>query len=113
MIAAAGADEVSTQIAVLFGAHAEAYQMLSSRAEAFHAQFAQTLAHAANAYAATETANVASARPADSSPTSIRDDWQVLEQDIDEAETFVEDELNDFFVVASLFPAWPGTEIIP
>ncbi|WP_193307929.1 PE family protein, partial [Mycobacterium tuberculosis] len=40
---AAGADEVSTAVAALFGAHGQAYQALSAQAQAFHAQFTQAL----------------------------------------------------------------------
>jgi hypothetical protein len=39
----AAADEVSAQIAALFGAHARSYQALSAQAAAFHAQFVQSL----------------------------------------------------------------------
>ncbi len=54
----AAADEVSAQIAELFGAHAQQYQALSARAAAFHAQFVQALNAGAGSYAATEAANV-------------------------------------------------------
>ncbi|MGB9222675.1 PE family protein, partial [Mycobacterium sp.] len=37
----AAADEVSVQIAALFGAHAQGFQALSAQAEAFHDQFVQ------------------------------------------------------------------------
>ena len=40
-VLAAGADEVSAGIASLFGAHAQAYQALSTQAARFHAQFVQ------------------------------------------------------------------------
>lgn len=36
---AAGADEVSTAVAALFGAHGQAYQALSAQAQAFHTRF--------------------------------------------------------------------------
>jgi hypothetical protein len=57
-IAAAAADEVSTQIAALFGAHAEQYQALGARAAAFHGQFVQALSAGASSYLAAEAANV-------------------------------------------------------
>lgn len=40
---AAGADEISVAIAALFDTHAQAYQAVSARAAAFHAQFVQAL----------------------------------------------------------------------
>ncbi|MBC9063177.1 PE family protein, partial [Mycobacterium tuberculosis variant africanum] len=55
---AAGADEVSTAIAALFGAHGQAYQALSAQAQAFHAQFTQALTSGGGAYAAAEAAAV-------------------------------------------------------
>ncbi len=55
---AAGADEVSTAIAALFGAHGQAYQALSAQAQAFHAQFVQALTSGGGAYAAAEAAAV-------------------------------------------------------
>jgi PE-PPE domain/PE family len=54
---AAGADEVSTRIAALFGAHALEYQALSSQAARFNEQFVLGLAATANAYLTTEIAN--------------------------------------------------------
>ena len=56
---AAGADEVSAAITALFNAHAKEFQALSSQAEAFHAQFAQTLAAGAGSYASAEARNTA------------------------------------------------------
>ncbi len=53
---AAGADEVSTAVAALFGAHGQAYQALSAQAQAFHAQFVQALTSGGGAYAAAEAA---------------------------------------------------------
>ncbi|AMC57743.1 PE-PGRS family protein PE_PGRS4 [Mycobacterium tuberculosis variant microti] len=53
---AAGADEVSTAVAALFGAHGQAYQALSAQAQAFHAQFTQALTSGGGAYAAAEAA---------------------------------------------------------
>ncbi|WP_164926778.1 PE family protein, partial [Mycobacterium tuberculosis] len=52
------ADEVSTAIAALFGAHGQAYQALSAQAQAFHAQFVQALTSGGGAYAAAEAAAV-------------------------------------------------------
>ncbi|OBK95777.1 hypothetical protein A5645_11130 [Mycobacterium asiaticum] len=53
----AGADEVSAGIAALFGAHAQAYQMLSSQAVAFHEQFVQLMTAGANQYDSAEARN--------------------------------------------------------
>lgn len=50
----AAADEVSTQIASLFSAHAADYQQLSGQAAAFHAEFVQALTAGAGAYACAE-----------------------------------------------------------
>jgi PE family len=55
-VVAAGADEVSTAIAAVFGAHAEGYQALSAQAASFHDQFVQALNAGAGAYASTEAA---------------------------------------------------------
>uniref|UniRef100_UPI00389AEE2D PE family protein n=1 Tax=Mycobacterium sp. HUMS_1102779 TaxID=3383487 RepID=UPI00389AEE2D len=52
-----GADEVSASIAALFGAHAQAYQLLSAQAAAFHDQFVQLMNGGAAQYALTEAAN--------------------------------------------------------
>jgi PE-PPE domain/PE family len=54
---AAGADEVSTRIAALFGAHALEYQAVSSQAAQFNEQFVLGLAASANAYLTIEIAN--------------------------------------------------------
>src|SRR6516225_1484843 len=56
----AALDEVSTQIAALFGAHGQAFQALSARAAAFHEQFVQLLGGGASAYANAE-ANIVQA----------------------------------------------------
>ena len=56
-VLAAGADEVSAAIAALFGSHAQAYQAMSAKAAAFHAQFVQLLNAGAGEYAAAEAAN--------------------------------------------------------
>src|SRR5271165_3792405 len=54
---AAGQDEVSQALAALFGEHAQAYQVISAQAAAFHNQFIQTLSAGASSYAAAEAAN--------------------------------------------------------
>ena len=54
-LAAAAADEVSTQIAALFSAHGQEFQHVSARAAEFHGQFVQTLTASANAYNTAET----------------------------------------------------------
>ncbi|WP_373180774.1 PE family protein, partial [Mycobacterium marinum] len=56
-VMAAGADEVSTAVAALFGGHAQEYQALVARAEAFHQQFVQLMTTGAGSYAAAEAAN--------------------------------------------------------
>ncbi|MCW2662395.1 MAG: hypothetical protein JWP83_3547, partial [Mycobacterium sp.] len=53
----AGADEVSASIASLFDAHAQAFQALSTAAQAFHSQFVQLMSTGAEQYALTEAAN--------------------------------------------------------
>jgi hypothetical protein len=53
----AGADGVSASIAAMFGAHAYAYQALSTQAAAFHNQFVQLMNGGAGSYANTEAAN--------------------------------------------------------
>ena len=53
-LAAAAADEVSTQIAALFSTHGLEFQQLSAQAAAFHEQFVQNLTASANAYNAAE-----------------------------------------------------------
>ncbi len=57
VVVAAGADEVSAEIAALFGAHAQAFQALSGQAAAFHDQFVQALNTGADNYASTEAAS--------------------------------------------------------
>jgi hypothetical protein len=54
----AAADEISTEIAKLFGAHAQQFHAVSAKAAAFHAEFVQALKGGASSYAATEAANV-------------------------------------------------------
>src|SRR6516164_2949411 len=56
----AALDEVSTEIAALFGAHGQAFQALSARAAAFNEQFVQLLGAGASAYANAE-ANIVQA----------------------------------------------------
>ena len=56
-VAAAAADEVSTQIAALFSAHGLEFQQLSAQATAFHEQFVQALTASANAYTAAEASS--------------------------------------------------------
>ncbi|WP_084454721.1 PE family protein, partial [Mycobacterium interjectum] len=53
---AAGGDEVSTTVAAVFGAHAQAYQALSAEAAAFHQEFVQLLNGGAASYALSEAA---------------------------------------------------------
>ena len=48
-VVAAAADEVSTAVAILFGAYAQQWQLLIARAAVFHSEFTQTLAAAGNA----------------------------------------------------------------
>jgi len=63
-VAAAGADEVSAQIAALFGAHSRAYQAVSAQTAAFHDRFVQALNAGSCSYARTETANASPMRDA-------------------------------------------------
>jgi len=58
-VLAAGGDEVSTAVALLFGAHAQQYQSMSAHAAALHSQFVEAMNAAGNVYASTEAANVA------------------------------------------------------
>ncbi|OBG27883.1 hypothetical protein A5764_02695 [Mycobacterium sp. 852002-51057_SCH5723018] len=50
----AAADEVSTEIASLFSAHAAGYQQLSAQAAVFHEQFVHALSAGASTYASAE-----------------------------------------------------------
>jgi hypothetical protein len=52
---AAAADEVSEAVANFFGSHGQEFQAVIGQVEAYHAQFQQSLAAAANAYVYTET----------------------------------------------------------
>ncbi|OBJ60263.1 hypothetical protein A9W95_10680 [Mycobacterium sp. 1423905.2] len=56
-VVAPGDDEVSAVIAALFGAHAQAYQVLSAQAASFHQQFVQLMTAGAAQYAAAEARN--------------------------------------------------------
>ncbi|MCV7074843.1 PE family protein [Mycobacterium szulgai] len=56
-LVSAGADEVSTALAMLFGAHAQAYQTLSAQAAAFHDQIVSLLSGGAEQYATAEALN--------------------------------------------------------
>ena len=58
----AAADEISTAIAKLFGAHAQQFHAASAQAAAFHAEFVQALKGGAGAYAASEAANASPLR---------------------------------------------------
>ncbi|MCW2662503.1 MAG: hypothetical protein JWP83_3655, partial [Mycobacterium sp.] len=54
---AAAADEVSTAITEVFGAHGLQFQAVGAQLEAFHDQFVRTLTAGASAYAGAEAAN--------------------------------------------------------
>src|ERR1700677_2789161 len=56
-VLAAGGDEVSSAIAGLFSAQAQAYQALSAQASTFHQQFVQLMNAGAATYASAEAAN--------------------------------------------------------
>lgn len=60
-----GADEVSASVAAMFDAHAQAYQLLSAQAAAFHDQFVQLVNSGATQYALTEAANASPLQTAD------------------------------------------------
>ena len=62
-VLAPAADSVSARNAALLSAHAQHYQALSARAEAFHQQFVQTLIAGENSYAETEASNAAAMDP--------------------------------------------------
>lgn len=68
-VLAAAADEISTQVAAVFSAHAQGYQQLSAQAAAFHDRFVLALSSGANAYAAAETNAVRTLTNAISTPT--------------------------------------------
>lgn len=54
---AAGADEVSAAVALLFAGHGQAYQALSAQAASFHQQFARSMNAAAGQYLSAEAGN--------------------------------------------------------
>ncbi|MCV7079208.1 PE family protein, partial [Mycobacterium szulgai] len=56
-VLAQGADEVSAAVATLFAGHAQEYQALSTRLDAFHQQFVAALSSAGRTYAAAEAAS--------------------------------------------------------
>ncbi|BBC63861.1 hypothetical protein MMRN_07570 [Mycobacterium marinum] len=56
-VISAAADEISMQIAALFGAHGQAFQAVSSQAALFHDQFVQALTTGASSYASAEAAS--------------------------------------------------------
>src|SRR5580693_3256949 len=58
-LAAAGGDEVSARIAVLFGGYAQQYQAVSAQVAVFHDQFVAALTSGAGIYGAAEAANAA------------------------------------------------------
>nr|WP_269456432.1 PE family protein [Mycobacterium gordonae] len=63
-VAAAAADEVSTRIAALFGAHAASYQNLAAEAAAFHDQFVRSLQTSAASYSSAEAVSATIMREA-------------------------------------------------
>jgi PE-PPE domain/PE family len=75
-VLAPATDSVSVRAAALLDAHAQQYQALSARAEAFQNQFVQTLIAAKNSYVEAEASNAAALQAATStstpsSPTNI------------------------------------------
>jgi len=56
-VLAAGADEISAAMALIFGAHGQRYQAMSAQACALHRQIVQTLNANGGAYASAEAAN--------------------------------------------------------
>ncbi len=69
-LVAAGADEVSAAVAVLFSANGQQWQALIGRAAVFHSEFARALVAAGNAYADAEAASAAAlAAPGGSTAT--------------------------------------------
>jgi hypothetical protein len=56
-VVAAAEDEVSAQVAALFGAFGQQYQVISAQAQAFHAEFVNLMSAGAGAYLSTELAN--------------------------------------------------------
>ena len=78
VLAPAGADEVSAQVAALFGAHAEAYQALSAQAAMFHNQFVQLMSSGAEQYALTEAVNNSSVQTLEQGLTAVSAPGQAL-----------------------------------
>ena len=66
----AAADEVSTQIATLFSAHAKGFQRLSAQVATFHEQFVQALTASANTYATAEANAAQTLRHAVNAPAA-------------------------------------------
>ncbi|MCV7075677.1 PE family protein, partial [Mycobacterium szulgai] len=62
-VVAAAADEISGQIAALFGAHGQAFQAASAQATAWHDHFVRTLTSGAGAYASAEAAAASPLQP--------------------------------------------------
>jgi len=60
----AAADEVSKQVAALFGTYADGYWTVSAQAAAFHEKFVRAIDAVAASYIGTEAANVASLKQA-------------------------------------------------
>jgi hypothetical protein len=67
----AAADEVSEQIAAIFGAHGQGYQAVGARAAAFHDQFVQALNAAGGSYAAAEAANASPLQTAEQAALGV------------------------------------------
>ena len=78
VLAPAGADEVSAQVAALFGAHAQAYQALSAQAAMFHNQFVQLMSSGAEQYALTEAVNNSSVQTLEQGLTAVSAPGQAL-----------------------------------
>lgn len=67
---AAAADEVSTQVAALFSAHAQGYQKLGAQVAVFHDQFVAALNSGSSAYAAAEASAAQSLASAVNAPAA-------------------------------------------
>jgi hypothetical protein len=78
VFAPAGADEVSAQVAALFGAHAEAYQAFSAQAALFHNQFVALMSSGAEQYALTEAVNNSSVQTLEQGLTAVTAPGQAL-----------------------------------
>lgn len=57
-VLAAGADDISTAVAKIFGTHGQQYQAMSAQAAVMHSQIVQALNAAGGAYASAEVANL-------------------------------------------------------